>query len=396
MPLGGSIINFGTGGNDNFCGLSEFQSVILNSFFSSSFGGDGSDNITGSFSADLIIGGKGTDFLDGYKDNDTYIYNKGDGLDFIRDISGSDCLILRGFADSDLIQAMTTEDSDYIDVYCNNEIIVKIDRKHRDKGSLKKFWLQVEKFTSITKTTLDSGLFKPINYIKRMVIACPVDIEIADQNGNIVYTVENAVEGNYYTEYGNFYVFEEENGEYGKVIDLVEGYSVRILGVDDGQLSVAVQDVTESTEQITFVSTDVEITNTTTVTIEQTSEAVTLSVDTDSDGAADEVVLMETVTNTYTEVPDFALTYDEVSFENGVYTFAVTAANNLSVETEAEIYAAVYEDGRFIGIQQKSVLIPALGGTNVEFELNCSQNADIKVFLLDGALAPLSEAIKIS
>ncbi|MBP5244863.1 MAG: hypothetical protein J6036_00170, partial [Clostridia bacterium] len=165
---------------------------------------------------------------------------------------------------------------------------------------------------------------------------------------------------------------------------------------DDGQLSVAVQDAAQSTEQITFISTDVEITNTTTVTIEETSKAVALSIDTDSDGSAVEVVLMETVTNTYTEVPDFALTYDEVSFENGVYTFAVTAANNLSVETEADIYAAVYEDGRFIGMQQKSVLMPALGGANVDFELNCAQNADIKVFLLDGALAPLSEAIEIS
>src|SRR5690606_33591820 len=59
-------------------------------------GGDGRDRIHGLMGADSITGGKGDDFLEGGSDGDTYIYNTGDGHDFIRDIEGANKLNING------------------------------------------------------------------------------------------------------------------------------------------------------------------------------------------------------------------------------------------------------------------------------------------------------------
>ena len=74
-----------------------------------------------------------------------------------------------------------------------------------------------------------------------LIISCPVDIEILDEGGNVVYTVKDAEEGAFYTEYGDFYVYREENGEYGKILRMIEAYTVRIVGVGDGTMDVQMQ-----------------------------------------------------------------------------------------------------------------------------------------------------------
>ncbi len=48
-------------------------------------GGDGDDSIWGMAGADVLIGGKGNDTMYGGAGRDTYIYNKGDGVDYVVD-----------------------------------------------------------------------------------------------------------------------------------------------------------------------------------------------------------------------------------------------------------------------------------------------------------------------
>lgn len=57
-------------------------------------GGGKADSITGNFNDNDITGGRGADLLFGGAGNDTYIWNLGDGEDFIQDTSGSDTLLL--------------------------------------------------------------------------------------------------------------------------------------------------------------------------------------------------------------------------------------------------------------------------------------------------------------
>lgn len=56
---------------------------------------EGNDEIDGSDNADVLIGGKGTDFLRGGAGKDTYIFNKGDGVERIIDSdTGADASVL--------------------------------------------------------------------------------------------------------------------------------------------------------------------------------------------------------------------------------------------------------------------------------------------------------------
>lgn len=200
-----------------------------------SFGGDGDDSITGGILGDTLVGGRGYDSLDGGWSNDTYVYYKGDDWDYIYDLSGKDELYLYNFEDSDIITAELSDGNDTIDIKCNGSRIVSIYRNNREYtfASLNMFVIHKgNKETDIT------SMFKTVKYQSRIKVACPVNIEVLDAEGNVVFTLEDGAVGNHYTDYGNFYVYEEEDGGYGKVMDLVEGYSVRVVGVDDGTMEI--------------------------------------------------------------------------------------------------------------------------------------------------------------
>ncbi len=73
----------GTQANDTLIGNSQGDILI---------GKEGNDIVTGSFYGDKITGGAGNDILDGRDGDDTYIFNKGDGLDTIIDSRGRDTI----------------------------------------------------------------------------------------------------------------------------------------------------------------------------------------------------------------------------------------------------------------------------------------------------------------
>ncbi|WP_298029534.1 calcium-binding protein [uncultured Campylobacter sp.] len=103
----------GNGGDDILCGNSGNDTLI---------GGDGNDGLNGEKGNDILIGGRGNDNLYGGSGDDTYVYNKGDGVDYIYDIEGNDTLKFgKGIKKEDLV----------ISVSKNKEKLSQYDDTHR-------------------------------------------------------------------------------------------------------------------------------------------------------------------------------------------------------------------------------------------------------------------------
>ncbi|WP_298962800.1 calcium-binding protein [uncultured Campylobacter sp.] len=103
----------GNGGDDTLCGNSGNDTLI---------GGDGNDGLNGEKGNDILIGERGNDNLYGGSGDDTYVYNKGDGVDYIYDIEGNDTLKFgKGIKKEDLV----------VSVSKNKEKLSQYDDTHR-------------------------------------------------------------------------------------------------------------------------------------------------------------------------------------------------------------------------------------------------------------------------
>ena len=251
-----------------------------------SFGGDGSDEIYTSVLGDTLIGGAGWDTLDGGWGNDTYYYFKGDDCDTIMDIGGHDKLYLEGFDDDDLIELYEDKDSDYICIRYDGSTIVQIYKKNRDYSAF-----SLSSFKVYINGGRENNITEFFNKYKsgcRLLVQCPVRIEILDTDGNVVYGLEDGNVGAFYTDYGNFYIFEEEDGGYGKVLDLTEDYTARIVGEDTGTVKIDSRDVVsgELAGPKNFV--DVPVSAQFSATLEETDAGeLVLAADTDGDSVVD-------------------------------------------------------------------------------------------------------------
>ena len=249
-----------------------------------SYGGAGDDNIITSVRSDTIIGGPDDSFdvLDGGWGDDTYIYWIGDGYDKIWDTSGMDTLKICGAPAASSITSKINDDTDMVDIYCNGQMIASIYRKNRHNTN-NTFLVSCD--GAIRNITSDLLVAK---YSSSIRIGCPVNVEVLDPDGNVVHTLTDGEVGTWYTEYGNFYVFEEENGEYGMVLDLVEGYTARIVGAGEGTMDVTYQVPVdgELTEPVSV--SNVPVTEELIATVEENEEGdVYLIVDSDGDGETD-------------------------------------------------------------------------------------------------------------
>lgn len=274
---------FGTASADKFSKPNSVWRYVV-------YAGDASDDIVTGTRDDVLVGGRGYDELAGGYGNDNYIYFKGDGRDYIYDISGNDDIYLYGFDSSDSIEAVDGGNTGFIHIQCNGQDIIRIYKQRAftllPTDSFKIHLVLSDKTIekNITK------LFNLVHFSKYITVSCPVNVEIIDESGNVVYTVEDAASGAYYTEYGNFYVYEEENGEYGKAINLVEGYSVRIVGIDEGTMDIAMWNVEDGVlSERCYVIESVEVTETMRASINEGNDgAVTLAVDKNGDGTVDD------------------------------------------------------------------------------------------------------------
>ena len=318
------------------------------------YGGKGNDTIHTGTGKDRLLGGAGNDTLDGGWDDDFYMYYKGDGLDIIKDTSGDDILYLMNFSDRDTITVSEEKDGDYINVLCNNVPIVKIYKKGRAYliGNADSFKIAIRSEDgSITHHDI-TEIFSVFTYVAKMVIACPVNVEILDAEGNVVYTLKDGEEGTYYTEYGNFYVHEEEDGEYSKTLELVEGYTARVVGDDNGTMNIQHQEIVDGqlSEEIKVFE-EVPVSTDFVATFEETAEGeLVLSADTDGDGAVDaklgydgQAVPVESITISHEYVAMNA--GDTVQISAAVKPAELAEFISWSVEEGSENIVSVEQDG---------------------------------------------------
>lgn len=280
---GDDHVSLGTSADDRLKYLGVFE---INWSDYAIYGGDGGDVLQGTRGSDVIIGGKGLDSLDGNRGNDTYIYYKGDGSDAITDISGKDELVLYGFSKGTRVTAKVMDD--FVRVVAGNVPVADISMTRSDKKS-NSFVVRVDG----TDETLEINdlLTGRARHAKTIRVSCPVNVEVIDDaSGAVVHTLRDGQEETSYTQYGNFYVYANEDGEYVKYLDLFEGCSIRIVGAGSGTMDVMVQDISEDLyDPDPFVAREVSVTGDTIVTIEEDTEAgkKTLLIDTDGDGKTD-------------------------------------------------------------------------------------------------------------
>ena len=66
------------------------------------YGGDGGERITGKAGDDILDGGKGNNYLSGGAGNDTYIFNKGYGVDTISNVEGTNTIKIYAYSASQI------------------------------------------------------------------------------------------------------------------------------------------------------------------------------------------------------------------------------------------------------------------------------------------------------
>lgn len=265
MFIGAGSVDFGSSKSDIFAlGRSDNTKV------KTSYGGDGDDQIYSGIWDDTLVGGRGNDILDGGWGSDTYYYNKGDGVDTIYDISGEDVLLLFGYTEDDRI-TVNEDSSEFAEVQCNGQTIVRIWKTgRRGTFTIKSAGEMAQMLTTV-------GIYE-VQFSYQ--ICCPVDIEVLDANGNVVYTFYDGTIGAEYTEYGNFYGFWEEGGNYGKSIDLFDGYSIRIVGLRDGSMDITAWSVSKNElSDVSYSYENIPVSDTMTAEIELRKSKATLEIE---------------------------------------------------------------------------------------------------------------------
>ena len=121
----------GSDKNDNIRADYDVASAIMD-------GKDGNDALTGSIGADTLIGGRGNDVLHGGDGDDTYVYNKGDGVDYIYDTKGRDILKFgKGIKKEDLIISRSKNENRWSDYDGAHRMMdIKIGFKNNDADTI--------------------------------------------------------------------------------------------------------------------------------------------------------------------------------------------------------------------------------------------------------------------
>ncbi len=301
--LAKAMLCLGTSGNDRFTAYSFNNSVYA-------FGGDGSDRMLGSTVGDVLAGGTGTDFLDGGPGDDEYYYCQGDGMNIIYDSAGDDIIKLIG---EDLIGNISIEcTEDYVGIVCEGEPIVMV-YKNRCNGTL---------FVDNNgmRPHLDLTPYLTINEKLHTIysIACPVNVQIInDSTGEVMLTLYDKQEMTEYTDYGYFYVYEQD-GEYVKAADLFEGYSIRIVGTDTGTMNVIVCEESGEDEYTVLSLIDIPVTNSFVASCEDADGEYYLHIDADGDGVVEQIIELVNVNTT------------ESPFENSTIHFEANGGTEIS------------------------------------------------------------------
>ena len=142
-------------------------------------GNGGDDALYGNIGNDTLIGGKGNDGLYGNGGDDTYVYNKGDGVDYIYDIEGNDTLKFgKGIKKEDLVVSVSKNKeklSQYDDTH--RVMYIKIGFKNNDTDAV---FLRGNKDLAIENFEFENGDRLSFEDIKKLALT-------GDDTNNLLY-----------------------------------------------------------------------------------------------------------------------------------------------------------------------------------------------------------------
>lgn len=215
------------------------------------YGGDGNDTIEAGNGEDYIIGGKGNDTLDGEAGTDEYYYFEGDGVDAIVDKSGESYVNL-----VDLKGSLTYERvGRYIQVKNNGNLILLIG----ESG----YTLHLRTVDENGNVIQEKNIQSISNVKKNKVykIACPVEVNVLDMEGTVLFTVPDLLMDYETTDFGSVYTYydEEEGGIVKKITLDSDDYRLQIVALDDGEVKYTEKIYDEDSEEKIFEKSGIEI-----------------------------------------------------------------------------------------------------------------------------------------
>ena len=276
MPKGSLVL--GTSKNEalhgNTEGMGGFSNTIIVPHTDVIYGGDGNDTIRAESGDDYIIPGFGDDVIYGGTGNDQYMYYKGQGTDTIYDASGNDAIHLLGYSESEIKKfSVDTGDKNYIKV------------KNPDGQPVLKIW----RYSGFSTHSMDLKFYangeevnttrlvdwNQVQKVRSIRVACPVRVEVYDETGALVVTLQDGVESYYEDDFGVFSVsYDSQTEEYNKYMDVFDDhYTFKIVGTGTGELSLGIQDEESDGTIVGFTAEKVAVTPQSTFSLATGSDA---------------------------------------------------------------------------------------------------------------------------
>lgn len=114
-----------------------------------------------------------------------------------------------------------------------------------------KRYYQVSKEISSTLASLENTMFTKDNTAKllTLVVACPVDVEVLDKNGNVIKKIMDGEEKEFQSDAMDYsVVYDPINKDYIKIIHFCEEntYKIRCVGTDIGQVDLNLMKIHET------------------------------------------------------------------------------------------------------------------------------------------------------
>ena len=132
-----------------------------------------------------------------------------------------------------------TNVSDELEIKTLNDVITQACHYADKEASVNRMLNTLEKF-KFSYSVDDNELPENRKYLQKIMVECPVDVEISSLDGNIVCFFEDGIEQDIMNENGRFVsIYRPTTGDYVKIAYLLkdDAYSIKLVGRDIGKVS---------------------------------------------------------------------------------------------------------------------------------------------------------------
>ena len=159
---------------------------------------------------------------------------------------------------------------------------------------------------------------KEAKYVaQKAIIKCPVNVEILDENGNVIYTLYDKKEEDTSVSAGRFICYYDAvTGEYIKVVYLnnADKYTIRVVGVDAGDVDIQFTKLKDDAYEY-YQSNGLPIQNKGIIILN--TESVGIAVDEDNDGVVELNKKMAEMDESVNDLTELNLSKEQLGMQTG-------------------------------------------------------------------------------